>query len=220
MIQQFHFFSDLLRALLWKHNRAERLTSLAQSKQAWFDTNQGAFWDAWLRDVFDLRTANAFGLQIWARILGVRLSLPVGPSNPDKPTWGFGALYQNFGRGNFGRVGDGTIGLTTEEQRAILRLRYFQLTSRCTIPDINHALKEVFGEQGPAYVLDPMNMEFITYVFGFQPGTRLLGLLRDFDILPRPSAVGIRFVISTRDVFGFGPYNRNFGNGTFASEGT
>lgn len=216
MIQSLELAANLLRVLLWKHNQAARLESLVRSKDAWYEENSGGFWARWYRDVFDLRTANTFGLQVWARILGIRLSLPLDPSNPDAPAWAFGSLRQNFGRGNFGRVGNGTASLTLEEQRLILRLRYFQLVTRPSIVEINHALRTVFGP-GRAYVLDPLNMEYITYVFTYNPGNRLLGLLRDFDILPRPSAVGVRTVVATRPVFGFGAYNRNFGNGTFAT---
>lgn len=220
MIQAFDFSVNLVQALLWKHNQAVALEGLVVNKQEWYEENQTAFWSDWFRDVFDLRTANAFGMQVWARILGVRLTLPLGPSNPDKPTWGFGVHYKNFGHGNFGRIGAGTASLTLEEQRIILRLRYFQLVSRATVPDINRALKAVFGHLGNVYVLDPLNMgalSYVTFVFDFQPGSRLLNLLVDFDILPRPSGVGARLVVATRDVFGFGPYNKNFGNGTFAS---
>lgn len=217
MIQTFDFAINLLRALLWKHNRAERLEALVRSKQAWYEANQSGFWQAWLRDVFDLRTANAFGLQVWARILGVRLSVPVDPSDPDKPTWGFGPFFRNFGRGNFGRLGDGTQHLTLEEQRMLLRLRYLTLISRATIPDMNRAVTTVFGDRGRVYALDPLNMGPVVYVFTFDPGRRLLDLLLEYDALPRPSAVGVSVTVLTRPRFGFGPYNRNFNRGTFGA---
>lgn len=217
MIQIFDFTINLLRALLWKHNRAAHLEALVRSKDAWYGENQQGFWRDWLRDVFDLRTANAFGLQVWARILGVRLSVPIGPSNPDKPTFGFGEFFRNFTRGTFGRLGDGTQNLTIEEQRALLRLRYLSLISRVTIPDMNRAMSAVFGDRGHVYALDPMDMSEVVYVFTFDPGRRLLGLLQEYDALPRPSAVGVRVTILTRPVFGFGPYNRNFTRGTFGA---
>lgn len=217
MIQTFNFALNLLRALLWKHNRAERLEALVRSKQAWYEVNQSGFWQDWLRDVFDLRTANAFGLQVWARILGVRLSVPVDPSDPDKPTWGFGTFFRNFGRGNFGRRGDGTQLLTLEEQRVLLRLRYLALISRATIPDMNRAVTAVFGDRGRVYALDPLDMSAVVYVFTFDPGRRLLDLLVEYDALPRPSAVGVTVTVLTRPRFGFGPYNRNFNRGTFGA---
>ena len=217
MIQTFDFAINLLRALLWKHNRAERLEALVRSKQAWYEVNQSGFWQDWLRDVFDLRTANAFGPQVWARILGVRLSVPVDPSDPDKPTWGFGTFFRNFGRGNFGRLGDGTQLLTLEEQRVLLRLRYLALISRATIPDMNRAVAAVFGHRGRVYALDPLDMSAVVYVFTFDPGRRLLDLLIEYDALPRPSAVGVSVTVLTRPRFGFGPYNRNFNRGTFGA---
>lgn len=214
MIQVFRFAVDVTQALLWKHNRARRLEALALAKQSWLDQQHAGFWSAWLRDVFDLRTANDFGTAIWARILGVRLALPLSGSHPDKATWGFGPSRRNFERGNFGRIGNSTSRLTTEERRLVLRMRYFQLVGRCTIPDINHALRTVFGE-GRAYVLDPLNMEFITYVFTYNPGQRLLDVLLDTGVLPRPSTVGVRVVVSGKRSFGFGPHALNFTRGGF-----
>lgn len=217
MIQTFDFAVNLLRALLWKHNRAERLEALVRSKEAWYAVNQSGFWQNWLRDVFDLRTANAFGLQVWARILGVRLSVPLEASNPDKPTWGFGPFRRNFENGNFGRIGNGSQYLSVEDQRVLLRLRYLSLISRATIPDMNRAMATVFGDRGRVYALDPFNMSAIVYVFTFDPGQRLLALLQEYDALPRPSAVGVTVTVLTRPRFGFGPYNRNFHRGTFGA---
>lgn len=217
MIQQFRLAADLLRALLWKHNRAERLEALVRAKDDWYGVSHSQFWRDWLRNVFDLRTANAFGLQVWARILGVRLSLPVDASDPDKPTWGFGPFFRNFGHGNFGRLGDGSQLLTIEEQRTVLRLRYLSLISRATIPDLNRAMATVFGDRGRVYVLDPLDMSALVYVFTFDPGQRLLAILQQYDALPRPSTVGVSVTILTRPRFGFGAYNRNFNRGTFGA---
>ena len=215
-VQDFDFSVDVLRALLWQHNKAERLESLLTQKSAWYSENQSDFWANWTRDVFDLRTANAFGCQVWAAILGLKLTIPTSPTNPDAPAFAFGTLRQNFGRGNFGQSGSGSVSLTVEQQRLVLRLRYFQLISRCTVPEINRFMALIFGDLGRVYVQDLNNMEHVVYVFDFTPGSQLTFIFEQYDLLPRPAAVGVSTIVIARPVFGFGALNQNFENGNFA----
>lgn len=216
-IQRFDYSVNLLRALLWQHNKADRLESLMRAKQDWYAENQTDFWESWYRDVFDLRTASAFGCQVWAAILGLKLSISTDPTNPAKPTWGFGPYGQNFNNGNFGQQGSGTVTLTVEQQRLVLRLRYFQLVTRCTTPEINRFMASAFGEFGNVYVQDANDMSAITYVFDFALGSQLTFILRTYDVLPRPSTVGIAYILAARPTWGFGDFNRNFNNGNFAN---
>jgi hypothetical protein len=214
-IQAFDYSVDLLRALLWQYNKAERLEGVLTQKQAWYDENQKEFWSSWARDVFDLRTANAFGMQVWAVILGVKLLIATEPTDPDQPTWGFSSYQQNFGRGNFGQLEAGAVGLTLEQQRLVLRLRYFQLVSRCTNPEINRFMSVVFADLGHVYVQDHLDMSRITYVFDFSLSSQLAQVLESFDMLPRPATVGVDYIVIGRDTFGFGATNENFENGNF-----
>lgn len=215
-IQSLDYSADILRSLLWQYNKAERLEKLQFSKQAWYDENQRDFWENWYRDVFDLRTANEFGCQVWARILGMKLAITSSPTNPDQPSWAFGSLNQNFENGNFGSLSSGTVGLTLEQKRLVLRLRYFQLITRCTVPEINRFMAMIFGDMGRVFVQDHLDMSRITYVFDFSPGSQLQFIFEEFDLLPRPSTVGIEYLFIARETFGFGAFNQNFENGTFA----
>lgn len=218
-IQNVDYSVDLLRALLWQYNRAEKLESLMTQKQAWYDENQSEFWRSWVRDVFDLRTANDFGLQVWAIILGVPLSISTEPTDLTQPAFAFGTLRQNFERGNYGSSGSGTITLTTELKRLILRLRYFQLVTRCTTPEINRFMASAFAAYGRVYVQDSNDMSFITYVFDFDLSAELVYALEYYDVLPRPATVGIAYIVTTREIWGFGDFNQNYERGTFPPSG-
>jgi len=150
--------------------------------------------------------------------LGAPLSLIVPPNAG--PQFGFGPASntrQNFNNGNFGSSQAG-VGLTLAQKRILLQLQYYKLISRCTVPEINERVAAILGEFGSVYVLDGNDMEFTTYVFGFQPNSALQFVLENFNVLPRPAAVGIKFIISTRPAFGFGSFNQNFNNGTFWAE--
>jgi len=212
-IQQFDFSVDLLRALLWQYNDAARLEGLLRQKQAWYDTNQTAYWDDWFRDVFDLRTANDFGLSVWAAILNIPLSVFAQGDAPDKPIWGFGVYREPFNHGNFAGISSSI--LTTEQKRLVLRLRYFQLVNDGTVPEINRFFAYLFAPLGPAYVVDGTTMN-ARYVFGFPLSSELELVLTQYDLLPRPAGVRVDFVIiGEADGWGFGRYHESFNNGNF-----
>jgi hypothetical protein len=204
---------DTLQALLWQYNDAEKLQAIIRKKQAWLDANHQDFWRDWIRDVFDLRTANDFGLTVWSIILGIRAVTELPPT--DKANFGFGSFNLNFNNGNFGQIGSKATFLSTEQKRLLIRMRYFQMISRCTVPEINRFLSVLFRDYGKAYVLDMNDMSYIVYVFSFLPTSDVQFLLDNFDILPRPATVGIKYLLNIRPVFGFGSYNQNFNNGTF-----
>lgn len=217
-IQEFDFSVNLLRALLWRHDQATNLTSILQQKSDWYEINHTEFWNDWVTNVFDVRTANEFGLTVWAAILGVPLSL-IAPANTG-PQFGFGPNgngRQNFDNGNFG-VSQAGVGLSLEQKRILIQLTYYKLISRCTVPEINAAMARILGDYGSVYVLDGNNMQYTTYVFGFQPNSALQFVLENFDVLPRPAGVGVKYIVSTRPAFGFGAFNQNFNNGTFWAE--
>jgi hypothetical protein len=190
-IQEFNYSVDLLQALLWQYNDAVNLQGLLASKQAWYTENQTEFWTNWYTDVFDLRTANDFGLAVWAIILGQ--SLYVNLSSAGRPTWGFEEFHRNFNRGNFASGAGSTVRLTTETSRILLRLRAYQLQTAACVPEINRMLADVFAGfvapgDTPAYVQDNLDMT-CNYIFLFDLPTELSFALRYFDVLPRPAGV-------------------------------
>lgn len=209
-IQDFDFSVDLLRALLWQYDNAEKLQSLLRQKAAWYTEQETVFWEAWRRDVFDLTTANEFGCAVWAIILNVPLSVSLEQSG-DRDVFGFGQYHLNFDNGNFGRTSAGVASLTLEQCRTLLRLRYFNLTSDGSVPYTNYILKKVFGG---GHVLDGLNMT-ITYVLPLAIQQELLTLMIEYDLLPRPAGVGYRLLVDVDDIFGFGDNFVNFDNGPF-----
>jgi hypothetical protein len=211
-IQAFDFSVDLMRALLWQYNDAARLQSLLEQKQAWYDLNQQGFWDDWVRDVFDLRTANDFGLSVWAVILNAPLVIVAG-GDGDKPIWGFAADDFNFTNGNFANTQ--TSGLTTAQKRLVLRMRYFQLVTRGAVTEVNAFMNALFADDGLVWVVDGLNMK-ARYVFDFPLPRRLRQVFTEFDLLPRPAGVKVDFIVlGETGGWGFGAYRTNFNNGNF-----
>ena len=213
-IQDFDFSVDLLKALLWQHDNAEGLKTLLQKKQEWYAVNQTQFWDDWFNNVFDLDTANDFGLAVWARILNVPLQVRI-EADVSRPAFGFGTAHENFNNGSFARGTTGDQPLTQDQQRLVLKLRYFQLISRGAVPEINEWLNGLFGNRGKVFVVDSNDMTFATYFFNFQPDSQLSFILEKYDLLPRPAGVGIKYQVQVKPSFGFGVHHLNFNNGNF-----
>lgn len=199
-IQQIDTNANLLRAILWQYEGAENLRQIVEAEQSWFDGAQVEFWDSWIRDVFNFNTANDFGLAVWSRILDIDLGVDVSAS-PDEPCFGFGQYNENFENGNFSRVRGGTISLTTDQKRLVIRLRYAQLTTRPTVPNINRILSDVFADfGGSAYVTDNQDMT-IDYQFNFLIPSSLRFILEKYDLLLRPSTVGYTYTETNVLVF-------------------
>lgn len=212
-IQQLDFSVNLLKSLLWQHNNAANLQSLIEGKNDWYVVEQQGFWDNWIRDVFDLRTANQFGLEVWSIILQIPLFVNTKPSDPGTLYFGFGSDNGNFGQSNFGSLTGTSSLLSIESKRIALRLRYFSLVTSGTVPEINRFLAHLFGED-QAFLADHQNMTQ-TYVFLFPLSAELRYIFDNFDVLPRPAGVKSGYTDATIKSFGFSSKNANFNRGSF-----
>lgn len=85
---------DLTQALKWLENNAPQITELVTGYQTWRVTNNDTFWTNWRSAVFNLDTANSFGLMIWCQILGVPSDLVGLVAN--NYAWAFGEYRKNF----------------------------------------------------------------------------------------------------------------------------
>ena len=60
-------------------------------------------------------------------------------------------------------------------------------------------------------------MTYLYYVFNFNPDERLRVLLENFDLMPRPSGVGVKYRIVTKKAFGHGENRKNFLSSNFGA---
>ena len=213
-IQQFSYNVDLLKALLWQYNDAVNLQALLEAKDTWYANNETAFWTDWYTNVFNLETADAFGLAVWSIILNQPLYVNGGTAAPQSGIFGLGSYNQNLNNGNFGPQSGQTYQFSLETSRLLLRLRYYQLTSSGTVPEINRMLKSLFSKYGFVYLVDNHDMTQ-QYLFYFTIPSEILLMLTSFDVLPRPA--GVQSIIQETTVvpFGLGSNNANFTNGNF-----
>lgn len=221
-IQEFNDFAvDLKQSILWQYNEATNLLSLINQKQQWYDQYQSAFWAVWYDVVFNLTTSDRFGSAIWAIILNLPLLVSDEPISL-QDTWGFNAYdptypdllnnYVNFDNGNFNPY-NSNLNLTIEQERWMLRLRYFQLTTLTNIAgmtgtdyseiySINWFLNYLcndndIGYSGTIYVIDNLDMTITYHLTASDfPGT-LLNVLIKYDVFPRPAGVAVSFTADT-----------------------
>lgn len=180
---------DLNDCYLWQYEQAEKLKKILQNKQAFLDKNVKQFWDDWVKNVFNIDTANTFGLELWGRFLGV-------------------------GRPSYVDEGQ-TIDFTDEQYRTVLKGRVMLMMSNGSIPSINKYLNYLFPNKA-VFVVDYFTME-INIVFYYTPTAAEMAIIKSDGFLPRPAGVKVNYVIiPPEEVFGFyGQEMAPFDQGTF-----
>ena len=168
-IQQFDFSVNLLQALLWQYQPAVNLQAILEDENAWIEANQQGFWENWYADVFDLATANDFGLSVWSIILNQPTYINNGPPPPGQAIFGLGVDNENLTNGNFGIQTGYTYQFSTPIARLLLQLRYFQLVSSGTVPETNRMLKYLFGNYGKVVLIDDLQLVHQAAVLGDLP---------------------------------------------------
>lgn len=180
---------NLLECLLWQYDKAERLKSLIQKCQDEFNGNVKDFWNNFYTNIFNLNTANTFGLSVWGILLGV-----------ERPTY----------------ISDGqTYSYSDDMYRLLLKSRSLLFRMDGSIYQMNRYIEYLFPNK-PILVLDGLDMT-IRLVFYYTPTAEELQVLNNPDFLPRPSGVEIKIeVINPLEIFGFDGSGLNgFDNGVF-----
>lgn len=181
--------ANLLECLLWQYNKADKLKSLVEACQAEFEGNTKDFWDNFYTNVFNLDTANSFGLSVWGICLGV-----------ERPSYTLnGVTYQ----------------YTDDMYRLFLKSRSNFFSMNGSIYQFNKYMSFLFPNK-PVIVIDNLDMS-LRIVFYYTPTTEEWLVLNNPDFLPRPSGVRIEmFIIAPEKILGFdGSELTGFDTGTF-----
>lgn len=157
---------NLAKSILWQYDKAEKLKTLIYQKQAWYKKNVTDFIMDFFNNIFNIRTANDFGLSIWGKLL-------------------------NFNRQVVNR-NDGTIiNLSTEQYRFLLLGQILKFKMNCTVPEINKYLSLIFNDtENKCYVIDNYDMS-MQYIIEAPISDEIQVLIDNVDFLPRPAGVQI-----------------------------
>lgn len=143
--------------------------------------------------VFNIKTANSYGLDNWGRILGVSRYINL-----------IGEDYFGFKESNFEPFNQspfytgqrtGNYKLEDEQYRKVLLLACARVTTDATLPSINHITSILFEGRGICKVIRSGIMK-ISFIFNFTPLLWETSLLRNNDIVPVPCGVDYELIIN------------------------
>ena len=152
--------------------------------------------------VWNVDTAQGFGLDIWGRIVGVSrlLQIPnsdafVGFQDGSHSGPGVGWDVQPFdASGTFYGGGTATQSYLLDDPsyRVLILAKALSNISSTSVPAFNQLLQNLFGA-GQAYVTDPGTMSFVI-TLNFVPSAIQLAILQNSGVIPRPA--GVSFTVS------------------------
>lgn len=152
-------------------------------------------------DLYDLlwnvATAQGYGLDVWGRLVGVGRTLQF-PGNAGQFGFGeAGSSWTGFGQGGF-YSGAGTTTnfvLSDDDFRTLILAKAAGNVSDGSIPSINKILLSLFPNRGRSYVADGLDMT-LTYTFEFALTPVELAIVQLSGVLPNPAGVAINIAQS------------------------
>jgi hypothetical protein len=182
--------------ILAQYADSPKLRSIIETFNTTMDT--GTFLDDFYDVIWNIETADTYGLDVWGKIVVVSRLLTVTPS---EKFFGFGEATnptpviddpQPFDQAPFytGEQLTSTVSLTNDAYRKLIMLKAMANITDCTIPNMNKMLMYMFGSSGKAYVRNDGGM-VMTYVFEFKLSTVELAIVQSSGALPSPAGVTV-----------------------------
>jgi hypothetical protein len=164
------------------------------------ELDQASCFDAFYSQIWDVYTAQGYGLDVWGRIVGVPRSLPVAPAGSGD-YFGFeGTDCQPFKQAPFYTSGDssGSSGqayqLSDDMYRALILAKAAANLANASYPALNSLLKTVFGSSGRCYAIPADTPMTIRYVFEFPLTDLQRAILLNSGVIPNPCGVEVFLV--------------------------
>lgn len=178
--------------------------------------NPQSNFDEFVSFVWDIRTAQSWGLDVLGKIVGISRQVLV----PDiQDCFGFKeAGGQPFGQAPFyaGAI-TRTHELPDEQYRTLILTKALLNISNFTAPAINRVLQFLFAGRGRCFCADNGGMEMVL-VFDFALEPFELSILTQSAAMPKPAAVNLHVLLAQDwdDCFGFKEAGgQPFGQGVF-----
>lgn len=173
--------------------------------------------------VWNIQTAQNFGLDILGRIVNVSRQLKI-PASIVNLGFKEGLNYQPFGQAPFynGPPASNVYLLTDDAYRTLILMKALWNISNSTAPAINQLLQNLFAGRGRCYVTDTGQMQ-IRFVFEFPLLPYEIAILTNSNAVPRPAAVLAQVMqLDLPNTFGFkeGQVFQTFGHGVFFNSAT
>lgn len=170
------------------------ILSLIESFSAAVDPspNIDAFYDL----IWNVDTAEGYGLDVWGRIVGVSRVLQLSAGQ-----WlgfeeaGDGTVETPFNQAPFynGAATTTNYALTDEAYLQLILAKAYANICNGSIPSINQILMTLFGSSGECWCTDGQNMT-MAYTFEFELSPVQFAIVSQSGVLPRPSGVALNII--------------------------
>jgi hypothetical protein len=170
------------------------LTQILANMDGYIDPTQGL--DNFFDDIWNIDTAQGYGLDVWGRIVGVNRVLQVSGSGyfgfyqgePTSQGWGQAPWYS-------GETLTGNYPLSDDAFRVLILAKALANICDGSIPGINQILLNIFPNRGNCYVTNGQNMT-MSYVFDFALSPVELAIVTNSGVLPTPAGIASSIVVN------------------------
>lgn len=178
--------------------------------------------DQFYNMVWNVDTAQGFGLDIWGRIVGVGRNIKI----PETAYFGFNAppdqSWSPFNDESFysGPQATSTYTLADNAYRTLILAKALSNIASTDCRSLNRIINRLFPNRGRAWVNDLGSMSMrITFEFALEPWE--FTVMTNGGVMPRPAGVGVTLAQIPADTFGFAEAGdaEPFNQGTFLSTG-
>lgn len=207
------------RTIISQYANSPTLGALIANMNEYIDprVNMQAFYDF----VWNVDTAQGFGLDIWGKIVGVSrlLKIPANTKTLGFANTSFPPDWAPFNQGTFFAGGGGGQAFILPDDifRTLILTKALANIVATTAASLNQLLRNLFPGRGVCYVLDNGGMS-MTFYFEFDISTAEYAILTQSGALPHPAGVQFNVVVIPAGVFGFaemGGPSEPFDQGTF-----
>jgi hypothetical protein len=176
------------------------ITQLVRNMDLYLDPRSD--FDTFYSFVWDVQTAEGFGLDIWGRIVGVGRTLNVPADTPNPGHFAFTS---------------GVYEMTDTQYRTVILIKALANITNCTAEGLNQLLSNLFAGRGRCYVRDLGSMSMVfDFEFWLEPFEYVI--ITQTDVTPRPAGVQVSvFQVDVPTTFGFAESQQlqPFDQGTF-----
>lgn len=185
---------DLIATIASQYANSPTITQLIWNNLAYFEA-AGQI-DGWFDNVWNIITAQGYGLDVWGRIVGVTRVLQVANS-----AWfGFnealpGSLQWNQGIWYSGQQINGNFLLSDGSFRILILAKAMSNICDGSVPAINQILLAMFPGRGNCYVADNQDLT-MSYTFEFPLSPVEISIVEQSGVLPQPIGITVNVVIN------------------------
>lgn len=185
---------DVQKTILSQYAYAPSLNALVASWNQAFDPAN--LIDAWYAQVWNIETAQGYGLDVWGRIVGVQRVITVSSESFTGFSEASDMTEQGFNTAPWyrGAAISSNVRLSDDGFRQLIYAKAMANITDGSITSLNAILMALFAGQGDAWVEDNADMT-MTYVFNFIPTDVQISIIQGSGVLPRPAGVAVSYAL-------------------------